>query len=937
MTNRFSSLAISLALLAGINFGSAAQLDSRGRTVETIIADGLAQLPTDTRAKYEKVIDEMAATGQKGIEQLAGMLKPAETSQNAPFEYAIDAIVSRVSMQDNANRKAIHDGLVKAIAACNDNANRAFLLTQLNKINELSDFDLYTSLLAHEYLRQTALAGLSHMPEADAKVTELVNSSSKPDCGLAKLAAFRKLGSTEAKLTEWAASGCKNAYKALGVCGSEKSLGFLGKAAKEEGFTGDKTDAYIQLASRTGDAKAAKTMMGAKMPEAVRCAGLQIYLKSKPDEATKTVLSALKDNSIQYRPTAPAAAPGVAGEGIFDAVSAKFKSLAPQAKTDVTIWLADNGIKSVTSILANNVDADYQPLAAASIAGLSKLGGDEALTTLIKLLGDGENAPAVLAALRSFNGDIKTGIVEALQSSDPAVVTKALALASGRRIYSAYPRVAALTASSNPDIANAATSALAGVAGPENFNDICDMIDKGNNNIGSLLLAACEAIGAMPKNEQYSMVAQRYAKAPNAARYYPMLALTATPEAIKILTDNFAKGDKDALNAILVVNSPEMTDILYNIAANNPSEKDRVLRRYAAIVGNSGKNPAELYMHYSRALALQPSADIQNLLLSALASSPTLPSATLAAKYLDNADTDFAAAGAVRQIIAKNTSLQHGDAVKDMLMKAREIFMRHKAAGDADAGYAVDDIDGILTKIANDSPTFVLSPEEAEQGFEVLFDGRSLDKWHGNTLAYVPVDGNINVSAEWGGEGNLYTKENYSDFIFRFEFFFDVPGVNNGVGIRTGRDVTGVDAAYEGMEIQILDHDDPIYQGHPYGYTGLRPYQNHGSVYGIVAPEHVDFGPIKQWHTEEIKAVGDSITVTVDGKVITKCDIRKACKGHNVAPDGSNNNPYTLDHKNHPGLFNKEGHISFCGHGSGLKLRNIRVLDLSKKKNKKNK
>ena len=176
-----------------------------------------------------------------------------------------------------------------------------------------------------------------------------------------------------------------------------------------------------------------------------------------------------------------------------------------------------------------------------------------------------------------------------------------------------------------------------------------------------------------------------------------------------------------------------------------------------------------------------------------------------------------------------------------------------------------------------------------------------------------------------------------SDFIFRFEFFFDVPGVNNGVGIRTGRDVTGVDAAYEGMEIQILDHDDPIYQGHPYGYTGLRPYQNHGSVYGIVAPEHVDFGPIKQWHTEEIKAVGDSITVTVDGKVITKCDIRKACKGHNVAPDGSNNNPYTLDHKNHPGLFNKEGHISFCGHGSGLKLRNIRVLDLSKKKNKKNK
>ena len=114
-----------------------------------------------------------------------------------------------------------------------------------------------------------------------------------------------------------------------------------------------------------------------------------------------------------------------------------------------------------------------------------------------------------------------------------------------------------------------------------------------------------------------------------------------------------------------------------------------------------------------------------------------------------------------------------------------------------------------------DTPIFTLSPEEEAQGFEVLFDGRSLDKWHGNTAAYVPVDGSIYVTAQYGGSGNLYTKKNYSDFIYRFEFFFDVPGVNNGIGIRTGKDVTGVDAAFHGMEIQVLDHDDPMYGGYP--------------------------------------------------------------------------------------------------------------------------
>ena len=56
------------------------------------------------------------------------------------------------------------------------------------------------------------------------------------------------------------------------------------------------------------------------------------------------------------------------------------------------------------------------------------------------------------------------------------------------------------------------------------------------------------------------------------------------------------------------------------------------------------------------------------------------------------------------------------------------------------------------------TPVFALSPEEAAQGFEVLFDGRSLHKWTGNTTNYVPLDGTIDVTAQYGGSGNLYTK-----------------------------------------------------------------------------------------------------------------------------------------------------------------------------------
>ena len=218
------------------------------------------------------------------------------------------------------------------------------------------------------------------------------------------------------------------------------------------------------------------------------------------------------------------------------------------------------------------------------------------------------------------------------------------------------------------------------------------------------------------------------------------------------------------------------------------------------------------------------------------------------------------------------------------------------------------------------SPKFKLSAEEAKEGFEVLFDGEDMSLWTGNTTNYVAKEGAICVSANYGSGGNLYTKKQYSDFILRFEFCFMKEGVNNGVGIRTPM---GVDAAYEGMEIQILDHDAPIYKN-------LREYQVHGSVYGIIPAKRIKSPQLGTWNTEEIWVKGDHIRVTVNGEVILDGNIREACQGHNVSEDGSKTNPYTVDKQNHPGLFNKSGHIGFLGHGEGLKLRNVRIKDLSK-------
>jgi hypothetical protein len=57
----------------------------------------------------------------------------------------------------------------------------------------------------------------------------------------------------------------------------------------------------------------------------------------------------------------------------------------------------------------------------------------------------------------------------------------------------------------------------------------------------------------------------------------------------------------------------------------------------------------------------------------------------------------------------------------------------------------------------------------------------------GNTTGYVINDGALVVVPDNGSGGNLYTKEEYADFIYRFEFQL-TPGANNGIGVHAPPD-----------------------------------------------------------------------------------------------------------------------------------------------------
>lgn len=202
---------------------------------------------------------------------------------------------------------------------------------------------------------------------------------------------------------------------------------------------------------------------------------------------------------------------------------------------------------------------------------------------------------------------------------------------------------------------------------------------------------------------------------------------------------------------------------------------------------------------------------------------------------------------------------------------------------------------------------FTLSAAEKKQGFKILFDGTNMHEWQGNTTDYTIAEGNMVVDPKPGTHGNLYTKDQYSDFVFRFEFKL-TPGANNGLGIRAPLEG---DAAYTGIELQILDNEADIYKN-------LEPYQYHGSAYGILTAKRGYLKPVGEWNYQEVIVKGPKIKVILNGTTILDGDLTNARKNG------------TPDKKDHPGIHRTTGHIGFLGHGSKLAFRNIRIKDLSK-------
>jgi len=177
-----------------------------------------------------------------------------------------------------------------------------------------------------------------------------------------------------------------------------------------------------------------------------------------------------------------------------------------------------------------------------------------------------------------------------------------------------------------------------------------------------------------------------------------------------------------------------------------------------------------------------------------------------------------------------------------------------------------------------------------------LFNGKDLTGW--KKANYLVEDGVLVCKG-----GHLVTEKQFSNYIFEFDFLLP-PGGNNGLGIHypgTGN------PAYSGMELQILDNTHPK-------YAKLKDYQYHGSLYTLQAAKRGHLKPVGEWNHEKVTINGPLVKVELNGTVILDANLDELNK----------------EKPKHKGAQRRSGHICFCGHGAGIKFKDITIKELPK-------
>jgi HEAT repeat protein len=740
---------------------------------------------------------------------------------------------------------------------------------------------------------------------ADNRRVAIIQALGELRCGACVEAIAKDASSQDSNLQ-------RTALFALANIGDPSSGATLAKAAQASTphARAEATGLYLLYARRLAEAGRKKEceavcrdLMGSRTEPSesnVRCAALSTLAGIEGKRALKDLLAAVETNDKELRGCALQLASKIPGKGVTKKWVQKTGSVDPEKRAEIIAMLGDRGDKTALAAVGPALKDGDKAVRLGALDAAAKLGCADALPQFLATLEaarDADEIEAVKGALlRVVDAQHAKRVAQALTRMSPPAKKALIEILAARRAKSEAEVVFAQTGDADQAVRVAAIAALANLAGEANMGRVVDLLLKAPAEAERS--AAQKSVVALakqiddPEKRADAILARFDGSAPDKkAVLLAALAGVGGKRALEVVVRETASTDGPIREAAVraLADWPDATAIpeLLTLARASKDETHQVLalRGGIRLIGSSDMSSADKVRLLQESMGLAKRGEEKTLVLGTLADIRAMDSFRMASGYLDDKALQTEAALAVAKIALPRNDKDKG------LIGPEVVSVLNKAVGlIADAGMQKD----VKEHIAS-------IPVPDAEGFVPLFNGRDLTGWVGDTKGYVVENGAIVCKPG----GNLYTEGEYGDFAVKFEFKL-TPGANNGLGIRAP---LNEDAAYAGMEIQILDDTSDQYKD-------LHPYQFHGSIYGVVPCERGHLKPVGEWNSEEVIAQGPHIIVKLNGATIVDADIEKA------SANG------TMDGKAHPGLKNAKGHIGFLGHGTVVEFRNIRVKEL---------
>lgn len=204
-----------------------------------------------------------------------------------------------------------------------------------------------------------------------------------------------------------------------------------------------------------------------------------------------------------------------------------------------------------------------------------------------------------------------------------------------------------------------------------------------------------------------------------------------------------------------------------------------------------------------------------------------------------------------------------------------------------------------------------LTAREKEEGWQLLFDGKTLNGWMTSSEkpGARPVEEAAINPHKCGGYMMIHEKV-WDNFRLALDFKIS-PKCNSGIFLRTFplKPREGKDVGFNGIEVAIDD-------------TTTAGFVDTGALYDLVKPSKNAMKPVGEWNHIEITCDRNRIEIVLNGEKVTQMDLDEWTKP-NVRPDGSAHK-FDIAYKDHP----RKGYIGLQDHGGNCWYKNIKLLPL---------